>query len=505
MNQAILDKYKSHVWANHGNINTRRVYTDHPRVFLEYIAKPLYNINQQDVDNYLTEMHKDKYINGNVVRFWSVRKFLQWANLSEIQIPSITPVDAGKKALDENEAQKLLDTIPTLRPLHQLVFYLEYDAIRRPSEVRTIQISDRYRDMLTLDTKTGKKTVIMSQRLIEAWDNYIQHQRPIPLNESEAKYLILIEAPCWKGTHYRYNNGIDRIIKEILMYSNVEIPRGQQACNYLIKRTSITLQLKHCNDPKIIQHQAGHTKLSTTMKYNRLDDEHIRNYLEAFTDKRQVFKRKQEENPDKSFLSNPETTPTPHNKWTIVQDDDNNSVTISFSLFHNEWRGFDDIFFSFCTPGYLFYSPSIPLPSQDGNSSLTSSPYGSPSFFYGQGDYIFFDGFASYEKNSLSGINSSFGVGFPVTDTADLSSTFTVNEFQTSFYQSLWCEVDCSISLTGFLYFPSCSWNSLNTPYSSFTFTINNNDDRANADQSTPCQISPRSDTNWQDQHMYRT
>jgi integrase len=220
-----------------------------------------------------------------------VQNFFNWAGRDDLQLPKITPVDAGKQALNEIETQKILDTIETLSPLHRLIFYLEFDAIRRPSEIQNLKISDRCKEILKYEGKTGIKQCIMTERLQQAWDDYLTI-RPHSINEIEDTYLILHDSGKEKGNHLRSKCMIDRIVKEIMMYSHVELPNGERATNYLVKRTSISRQLKECPDPKIIQLQAGHTKLETTMKYNRINKQDIKNYLMLFEDKRDADKRK---------------------------------------------------------------------------------------------------------------------------------------------------------------------------------------------------------------------
>ena len=260
---------------------------------LNYIGKPLNQITQSDIDKYVQYCLENKKTNGNSIRFWSIRQFLKWAKRDDLVLPKINPVDAGKLALNEDEANKLLFTVESLSPLHRLVFYLEYDAIRRPSEIRKLKLTDRYCNMLSYEGKTGIKSVIMTERLQKAWDEY-QKVRPMPATEEDGKYLMLGDYGQFKGRHYNYNTGINRIIKEVCMLSRIEIPQGEAASNYLIKRTTITIQLKDCPDPKIVMQQAGHTKLNTTMKYNRIDEKHIKEYLNIFEHKSDDIKAKRD-------------------------------------------------------------------------------------------------------------------------------------------------------------------------------------------------------------------
>ena len=340
-NKQIYNQYKRFVWARHHKRNTRLTYTDHVRNLLDHLQKPYTKINQNDLDTYIQHKLETRSTNGNSIRFWSIQRFINWTERNDLTMPKVTPVDPGKNALEENQIEKIFQTLPQLSQLHQLIFYLEYDTIRRPREITQLKINNRYKNKLTLDTKTGKKTVIMTERLIESWDNYLEHERPHPYDETEEPYLILSAYSRTRGKHYRWENAINRHIKEILMYSNVQLPPNTPPSSYLIKRSSITTQLKYCIDPKIIQLQAGHTKLSQTMKYNRISEKHIKAYLDKFEHKSTNINEKKDTIPHKSFLPTHGSSPTSlhkSNPWMMNPDNDddetsdNSSITVSFSF-----------------------------------------------------------------------------------------------------------------------------------------------------------------------------
>jgi integrase len=144
------------------------------------------------------------------------------------------------------------------------------------------------------DSRNGKKPVYLTERLVQAWVDYEKNVRPLPATPKDDEFLILGEYGQFRGKRLETTTTITRMIKEISMYAQIKIPDGEKPTNYLIKRTSITRQLKQCRDPKIIQLQAGHSKLSTTMKYNRINENDIRNYLRTFEDKSMLTNEKRE-------------------------------------------------------------------------------------------------------------------------------------------------------------------------------------------------------------------
>jgi len=305
MNGKILNRYRDFVWGEHDNHNTRLTYTDHPRVMLAHIKKPLQKLTRRDIRDYAEYCYAHKRKNGNAIRFWAIQQFFNWAKKEKIltkklTMPKVSREDAGKRALNNEDTDKLFAAIEQLSPLHRLVFYLEYDTIRRPKEICLLKLTDRHGGILRYNGKTGIKQAVMTETLEQAWDDYLK-VRPIPATPEDEEYLILCDYGQFRGRRLKANTMLTRIIREIVMYAQIEIPDGEKPTNYLIKRTAITRQLKECSDPKIIQMQAGHTKLETTMKYNRIEDKDIKEYLDIFEHKRNNIKRKSRISKDKSF------------------------------------------------------------------------------------------------------------------------------------------------------------------------------------------------------------
>ena len=309
MNDRILQEYKDFVWGKHSKARTRLSYIAHPKILLEHIGKSVSNITPNDINKYVQYCFERYKQNGNSTRFWSIRQFLKWAkrrkyisiNLAK-ELPKVNPIDAGKTALDEETIGQLISTVENLTPLHRMVFYLELDCSRRPEEIRTLKITDKYVDKLQYkgktDSRTGKKYCTMSKRMMKAWDDYLK-VRPIPATPEDAEYLILNDYGQFKGIHLHTMRPITRIIREICMYAGIEIPHGKQPNNYLIKRTGITHKFRLGLNPKTIMAQAGHTDISTTLKYDRISDKDIKRDMDIFEYQTKNIKIKRQIRDDK--------------------------------------------------------------------------------------------------------------------------------------------------------------------------------------------------------------
>ena len=83
------------------------------------------------------------------------------------------------------------------------------------------------------------------------------------------------------------------------MYAEIKIPHGKRPNNYLIKRTDITHKFRLDLNPKTIMAQAGHTDVSTTLKYDRISDKDIKRDMDIFEYQTKNIKEKQHIRRDK--------------------------------------------------------------------------------------------------------------------------------------------------------------------------------------------------------------
>jgi len=262
------------------NPRTQYNYLKTVKTFLNHIDKTPKQLTQEDVNEYVRFCLKNRLHNGNATRFRTLKIFFNYLQ-KDFDIPMMSIKETDKAVLNEEQTQKLFDTVKHMSARHRLIFYLEYDGIRRPREICDLKIHDRNQDILHYNGKTHKDHIILTKRLQHAWDDYVNNERPEPQQPKYAPYLLLNinNNPGIRGTHLLTIAPLTRVIKEILLHSNITVPMGENPTNYLIKRTSITRQLKTCPDPKIIQLQAGHANLNITMRYNRVSDDDRRRYF----------------------------------------------------------------------------------------------------------------------------------------------------------------------------------------------------------------------------------
>jgi integrase len=359
------------------------------------VGKGLEQITQHDVQSYVSWNLQNRKHNGCALRFWSIRQYFAWAGRPELaeNVPHLRWVDAGKPALREQELDKILATIERLSPKHRIVYYLENDCIRRPSEILNVRLDDRDGDILRYYGKTqglvGARFCLMTERLMAAWDDYLK-VRPIPATKEDAPYLLLHDYGQYRGRRMADSRALTTLIREVMMAADVVVPMGEKPTNYLVKRTTITRQLLSGADVKIIQAQAGHTDPKTTLKYHRIDEDDTRTYLRSWADKIPSadkihrIKQKPQISADKNVNCPPKTPGT--DAYKIRRTEDNTSASFSFSTFsllHSHQftpgDGGDDFFSLRRWSSSLYSVPSSSLSEFLSFSAIPSSMWG-PTF-----------------------------------------------------------------------------------------------------------------------------
>lgn len=333
MTAATVDDYYIYLCGKSINDETRKNYLSFPREFLQHLNKPLLDITQEDVNQYVRYCIQHYRNNGNKTRFQLIQYFLNWTQ-TPLTLPKLRYKDIDKAVLNEEQMQTLFETVQDMSLLHQLILYLEYDGIRRPREIRHIQRNWRNDDVLYYNGKTHPDHIILSKRLMRVWDDYIAFERPPAVTPADDQYLLLNnhKHSNTTGKRIKSNNTIMRLIRDIFHESGIRAPKGEMPTNYLIKRTSITRQLKQCPDPKIIQLQAGHSTLEQTMKYNRVNDSDIRTYIHNNLDVHKNKTQAKQRNLEFDLIKTCRDLPPNLNKTLENENRNNDNACFSFSI-----------------------------------------------------------------------------------------------------------------------------------------------------------------------------
>jgi integrase len=125
------------------------------------------------------------------------------------------------------------------------------------------------------DTKTGNNYVIFTPNMINVFKEYLPF-RVAPKRKEDDDKLIIIE----KGSHYGLapspqSDFIYRLTKRIALRAGLE----KNVYPYLIKPSAITEGFNNQVNPKILQRQARHKNIETTLRYDHTSDKMAKDYF----------------------------------------------------------------------------------------------------------------------------------------------------------------------------------------------------------------------------------
>lgn len=272
----ILEKYKAYLHRNYAKRNTFKSYYGLARRFLSWLEnetrKDLAQLTKDDALEYRDYCLSRYTQNGNVVRMCAFNLFVAFLGRPELKVPTPSYQYVNKQVLGNDEIERYISASAELSPLHHLIAIYQVDGLLRPSEFGALKISqhDIQNQILYLDdTKTGNGSVILSPRMIEAFQRYMWY-RTAPKQESDGDTLIIAQDRKWAG------------VAPIHMAKFIHYKTSQIAAHagftkhvypYLIKPSAITAMFNRQVNPRITQRQARHKRIETTLRYDHTNDE----------------------------------------------------------------------------------------------------------------------------------------------------------------------------------------------------------------------------------------
>jgi integrase len=271
----VLEKYRHYLDLNYRKKTTILNYYYYVRLFLKWINKPLKDITHEDMLNwkgYLIHIFKK---NGNARRVTFVNHFTKWIERTDLKIPVPGQEHSNKIVLSEQELNQYIETSKE-NPLWLMIALFQIDGLLRPSEFSILKISNMDLDNQTFyldDTKTGNNYIILSPRLVETIKNYLPYREPLSEYED---YLVILPDGTYKGKAPQPFGGfIKKQTKLIAQKAGIT----KYVAPYIIKPSSITCDFNKQVNPKIIQRKARHRKIETTLQYDHVSDEMVREYF----------------------------------------------------------------------------------------------------------------------------------------------------------------------------------------------------------------------------------
>jgi len=272
----LLKKYRQHLDLNYRKKTTILNYFYYVRLFLKWINKPLKDITHEDMLNWKGYLIHTFKKNGNARRVMSVNHFTKWLERTDLKIPMPGQEHSNKIVLSEQELNEYIEA-SKVNPLWHMIALFQIDGLLRPSEFSILKISNMDLGNQTFyldDTKTGNNYIILSPRLVEAINNYLPCREPLSEYED---YLVILPDGTYKGKAPQPFGGfIKKQTKKIAQKAGIT----KYVAPYIIKPSSITCDFNKQVNPKIIQRKARHSKIETTLQYDHVSDEMVREYFD---------------------------------------------------------------------------------------------------------------------------------------------------------------------------------------------------------------------------------
>lgn len=294
----VMEEYQQYLRGKYRNRNTRKNNYKFAKLFLSWIeeekGKNHSRLTKEDTKDYKVYCLENYEVNGNVARLNGINNFLDdFLKRPELRVTVPRPVPVNKQILSEKELERYVESAET--PLEKLIVTYQVDAFLRPNEFAKLRISlhDTKNQIVYLDdTKTGNNSVIFTPNMIKAYEAYLM-DRLEPKDPKYNDHLIIID----RGSHYgkpisdKRGDFIWRHTKQIAARAGFE----RSVYPYLIKPSAITDGFNKKVNPKVLQRQARHTRIETTLMYDHTSDEMVKEYFNRAQRNKNVDNLKPEE------------------------------------------------------------------------------------------------------------------------------------------------------------------------------------------------------------------
>jgi len=280
MDEEILEKYWQYLRREYRKENTRKNYYKFVKYFLEWLWKTKHKtyeeLTPEDTQDYRAFCLENYKTNGNVGRLNAINNFVdKFLHRPKLRVSVPNSEYVHKPVLSHEELERYRNAAET--PLEKLIVTYQIDAFLRPSDFYKLRISLHDCDNQILyieDTKTGNNSVILTPNMIKAFKEYLRYRVKPKRKEDEDK-LIIIPSGNRRGLPPSPKSDfIWRYTKRIAARAGFK----RNVYPYLIKPSAITDGFNQKVNPRILQRQARHKKIETTLRYDHTADEMVKEY-----------------------------------------------------------------------------------------------------------------------------------------------------------------------------------------------------------------------------------
>lgn len=338
-----LEEYKVFLAVNHRKKLTANTYYNSVKYFSKWLNdRP---IDKTTVNQWVIYLYENYRPNAIVTHIIGLNKYLDYIGRKELKVKRPKWGKTYRKTISYNDIQRMILTAERLGPKYELVIRFITDCDCRNNEITYAKWNNICNDKIYFDdTKTGDNFAFLSPALMDILERYKQI-RPKPKKGYE-DYILIGDKSSNRGTWIKERT-LNHYVKTIALKSRI----GRKVTFYDLRASVITAEFNNYINPKIIQQKARHRNPLTTQKYNHVDDEMVKEYInfDLIFDKQRlsVGKRKQKDIND--LLCRPDSQQDLNNP---LESEDNNNFSFSILSFYanNNYQSNTDGFIHEVTP-----------------------------------------------------------------------------------------------------------------------------------------------------------
>lgn len=264
-NEAILSRMEEDILLRGLAAGTRHDYLMHARIFLEYIVRPIEELDEEDIRQYLSYLICEKKLAASTVNTYNAAlRFLFGVTLNRTlnyrQIPRLKQVRRLPKILTRDDLRSVFENASTLR--NKAMLMTLYGAGLRLSEVCMLRVTDIDSDSMRIFVNLGKggkdRYTILSQTNLGILRDYWRQYRP---RHSDG-WLFLNK----DGTSHANCRMVQEALAAALKRSGIQ----KDATVHTLRACFATHMLESGVDVCTVKQLLGHTHIQSTTFYVHL-------------------------------------------------------------------------------------------------------------------------------------------------------------------------------------------------------------------------------------------
>lgn len=263
--EQVLLRMKEDILLRGLSKNTMTSYTLNVRIFLEYCNRPVEQLDEHDIRDFLLYLINDKKVSPQTVNTYSAAIRFLFAvtfnrTLNYLQIPRQKKHKTLPEVLTREEVHSIIDSCKNIK--HKAMLMVVYSSGLRVSEAAALKIQHVDSQNMRLFVECGKggkdRYTLLSDACLTALREYWKSYRP---NHSEG-WLFLGTYNVYHITSDAIENAFNKAVKRTNITKNVSVHSLRHAfATHLLEDGATLLQIKEL---------LGHASIQSTTIYLHL-------------------------------------------------------------------------------------------------------------------------------------------------------------------------------------------------------------------------------------------